>query len=123
MSPQSSRFLARPQDAYWVQTIRLGPGYYHFIASIRAEEVAENSSGANLSIVEDGIISPRLRGTADWTTVGFYLKVSQAATEFPWLAALVGLPARTPAACFAEELKPSQYQCRRPTQTIYTVLI
>jgi len=65
----------QPNDAYWAQTVHLGPGWYHFTANVRAEGIPQNSSGANISILEDGITSPHLRGTTDWQTLGFYLKV------------------------------------------------
>jgi hypothetical protein len=71
----------KPNDAYWAQSIRLEPGWYHFTADIRTEEVGMNATGANLSILEDGIISPALNGTRGWTRIGFYLKVGQGAGD------------------------------------------
>ena len=41
---------------------------------MRSEDVTSDNTGANLSVIEDGIISDQLHGTTDWTTVGFYLK-------------------------------------------------
>ncbi len=65
---------SKPNDARWSQKVHLGPGWYHFTAEMRAEDVPSTSVGANLSIVEDGMISEQLHGTTDWQTVGFYLK-------------------------------------------------
>jgi hypothetical protein len=81
---------AKPNDAYWVQTVHLKPGWYHFTASIRAESVPDRAVGANLSIVEDGIISRQLRGTTDWQTVGFYLKAGAHGADVPLACRLGG---------------------------------
>ncbi len=71
-----------PNDARWVQRVHLGPGWYHFTAQLRAEQVSNaGGAGANLSIVEDGIISQQLYGTTGWQTVGFYLKVGESGAE------------------------------------------
>jgi len=68
----------KPNDARWVQSLHLASGWYHFTAEIRTENVPKGITGANLSIVEDGIISADLHGTNDWQTVGFYLKIGAA---------------------------------------------
>ncbi len=65
----------KPNDARWVQALNLSPGWYHFSADLRAQNVGTNATGASLSIMEDGITSPDLKGTTDWKRVGFYLKV------------------------------------------------
>lgn len=62
-------------DARWMQSMSLGPGIYYFSAEIRTEDVAQQNSGANISVMEDGIMSPEVKGTTGWTRVGFYLKV------------------------------------------------
>ncbi len=62
-------------DARWMQSLNLGPGWYYFSAKVRTEGVGPNATGASLSILEDGIMSPDLRGTNDWRELGFYLKV------------------------------------------------
>ncbi|HUO05303.1 MAG TPA: hypothetical protein VMU16_08915 [Candidatus Binataceae bacterium] len=65
-----------PDDSEWYQKLHLGPGWYHFTASVRAENVPQGTGGANISVLEDGIVSLNLYGTTDWQEVGFYLKVS-----------------------------------------------
>ncbi len=70
----------KPNDADWKQTIYLGPGWYHFTASLRAENVPQNSAGLYLAS-EGSIVSPALHGTTGWETVGLYLKIG-----------LIGLP-------------------------------
>jgi hypothetical protein len=68
-------------DARWIQKLHLGPGWYHFTASMRAEGVPSDNTGGNLSIIEDGMISDQVHGNTDWTPVGFYLKVGAAGAD------------------------------------------
>jgi len=65
----------KANDARWAQSLNLSGGWYHFSAELRAENVAKDNTGASLSVMEDGITSPDLKGTTDWQKVGFYLKV------------------------------------------------
>jgi dolichyl-phosphate-mannose-protein mannosyltransferase len=67
----------RPDDARWMQSLSLKPGWYYASAEIRTENVAANQTGATISIMEDGVSSPDIRGTVAWQQVGFYLKVGQ----------------------------------------------
>jgi hypothetical protein len=70
-SPQSN-------DAFWAQALHLEPGWYHFAASIRSENVPQGPSGVALSLVDmGGIGSTELHGTTDWQNVGFYVKVGE----------------------------------------------
>ncbi len=62
-------------DARWQQTIALAPGWYHFTAEIRTENVPTSHVGATISVMEDGIMSRDIHGTTEWTPVGFYLRV------------------------------------------------
>jgi hypothetical protein len=80
-SPELEISSTEPNDAYWGQTVHLSPGWYHFTASLRAEGIPPGNVGANLSVLEDGIISPQLQGTTDWETVGFYLKAGAAGAD------------------------------------------
>jgi len=66
---------AQPNDARWIQSLSLGPGWYYFSAEVRAENVGSDAAGANVSLDEDGINSPDLHGTTGWQRLGFYLKV------------------------------------------------
>ncbi len=62
-------------DARWLQTLSLGPGWYYVGAEARAEDVPLNAAGAYVSLDEDSINSPDLHGAADWRRLGLYLKV------------------------------------------------
>jgi hypothetical protein len=79
----------KPNDARWVQSLNLGSGWYHFSADLRAQNVGTSATGASLSIMEDGITSPDLKGTTDWKQVGFYLKVGPKGADLE-LACRVG---------------------------------
>jgi len=48
---------------------------------MRAEEVPRDHTGANLSLLEDGIISQVLYGSTRWQAVGFDLKIAPVATD------------------------------------------
>ncbi len=67
----------QPNDARWVQSLSLGPGWYYVSVEARTEQVPSNEAGATISLDEDGVNSPDLRGTADWQRLGFYLKVGK----------------------------------------------
>jgi hypothetical protein len=67
----------KPNDARWVQSLSLTSGWYYLSAEIRTENVGREKTGADISLLEDGIVSPDLRGTSNWTRVGFYLKVGR----------------------------------------------
>ena len=62
-------------DGRWMQPLSLGPGWYQLSADIRTENVGTKEDGASISIMEDGIMSPEIRGTAGWQHVSLYLKV------------------------------------------------
>jgi hypothetical protein len=64
-------------DARWVQGLSLGPGWYHISAEARTRDVLPFFTGASISVLEDGIISEDLRGSSDWTPLGFYLRVGR----------------------------------------------
>jgi hypothetical protein len=78
-SPRSEAELIvnnlQANDARWLQTLSLGPGWYYIGAEARTEDVPSNAAGASVSLDEDGINSPDLHGTGDWQRLGFYLKV------------------------------------------------
>lgn len=67
----------KPDDARWMESLSLTPGWYYFSAEIRTENVASQNTGATISVMEDGIVSQDLKGTTNWTRVGFYLKVGK----------------------------------------------
>jgi dolichyl-phosphate-mannose-protein mannosyltransferase len=70
----------KPNDARWVQTLTLPAGWYYFSAEVRTEKVGGNI-GANISVTEDGIISPDVRADSGWRKVGFWLKVGRHGAE------------------------------------------
>jgi dolichyl-phosphate-mannose-protein mannosyltransferase len=66
----------QPNDARWMQSLTLQPGWYQLSVDIRTEDVGDKESGATISVMEDGIMSPDIHGTADWQRVNLYLKVA-----------------------------------------------
>jgi hypothetical protein len=62
-------------DARWLQSVSLNPGWYYFSAEARTEKILPYFTGATISVLEDGIMSADLKGTNTWTRVGFYLRV------------------------------------------------
>jgi hypothetical protein len=58
-----------------MQPLSLGPGWYELSADIRTENVGTKEDGASISVMEDGIMSPEIRGTTGWQRVSLYLKV------------------------------------------------
>jgi len=65
----------QPDDARWMQTMALGPGWYHISVDARAANVPTDKTGVNISLLEDGIMSPDLRGTTGWQRIGFFLRI------------------------------------------------
>jgi len=65
----------RDNDARWTQTLSLSKGWYHISVWARSENVLKYFTGANISVLEDGIVSADLRGTQPWQQLGLYLKV------------------------------------------------
>jgi dolichyl-phosphate-mannose-protein mannosyltransferase len=66
----------KPDDGRWMQPLILKPGWYHCSVQLRTENVGAAATGASISLMEDGIMSSEVRGTADWQRVGFYVRVS-----------------------------------------------
>ena len=95
----------QPNDAHWSQTVHLKPGWYHFTTSIRAEGVPSTNAGANLSAIEDGIISVPLVGTTDWQTAGFYLRVGKGGAEIALACRLGGFSSPNAGKAFCRDLK------------------
>jgi hypothetical protein len=68
-------FTHHDNDARWVQSIILGPGWYYISADVSTHKVLPFFVGADISILEDGIMSEDLKGDNAWKRLGFYLKV------------------------------------------------
>src|SRR5258708_10478428 len=58
-----------------MQPLSLGPGWYRLSGDNSTENVGTKENGASISIMEDGIMSPEIRGTAGWQHVSLFLKV------------------------------------------------
>ncbi len=67
----------QPNDARWMQTLNLGPGWYHFTVDIRTADVPADRIGATLSVMPGDIMSTDVRHTSGWTPVGLYLLVGK----------------------------------------------
>ncbi|MGH7879144.1 MAG: hypothetical protein ACREQD_06560, partial [Candidatus Binataceae bacterium] len=68
-------FIHHDNDARWLQPVSLGPGWYHITVEVKTAKVLAFFTGANVSILEDGISSADLRGDHDWTLLGLFLKI------------------------------------------------
>lgn len=68
-------FSRHDNDARWVQQVSLVPGWYYISAEVRTVGVLPTFTGANVSVLEDGIVSGNLRGDNDWHRLGLYLRV------------------------------------------------
>ncbi|HYA34503.1 MAG TPA: hypothetical protein VEF03_02735 [Candidatus Binataceae bacterium] len=68
-------------DARWVQTVHLDPGWYHIHAEARSENVGAGPglAGAAIGILEFGTRFDQIKGDSDWTELGFYLNVAEPA--------------------------------------------
>jgi hypothetical protein len=64
-------------DARWMQSLSLTPGWYYMSVDIRTEGVGDANTGATISVMEDGIMSPEIKGTTNWTRVGLYMRVGK----------------------------------------------
>ncbi len=62
-------------DARWVQSVSLTPGWYYFSVEARTEKILPYFYGASISVLEDTIMSATLKHTTAWTKLGFYLHV------------------------------------------------
>lgn len=62
-------------DARWVQTLPLGPGWYYVSVEARTEKILPFFYGASISVLDDTIMSADLKRTNDWTKLGFYLRI------------------------------------------------
>jgi len=62
-------------DGRWMQPVTVAPGWYELSVDVRTENVGAKETGATISVMEDGIMSPDVRGTTDWQRVKLYLKV------------------------------------------------
>ncbi|HYL57589.1 MAG TPA: hypothetical protein VEU51_01870 [Candidatus Acidoferrales bacterium] len=67
----------QPNDGRWMQPVSLRAGWYKFSVEVRTENVGGKESGATISVMEDGVMSPEVHGTTDWQQVAMYLEVGE----------------------------------------------
>jgi len=65
----------QPADSRWTQELHLKPGWYHFTASVRTENIGEVDTGANISIMDTWFLSRNVTGSGFWEPIGFYLLI------------------------------------------------
>jgi hypothetical protein len=68
-------FTHHDNDARWLQPISLSPGWYHISAEVKTQKALTFFTGANVSILEDGISSADVKGDHDWARIGLFLKI------------------------------------------------
>jgi hypothetical protein len=68
-------FSHRDNDARWQQPLSLAPGWYYISADARTDGVQNFVTGANVSVLDGGIMSEDLKGDTDWHRLGLYLKI------------------------------------------------
>ncbi|MGH8011489.1 MAG: hypothetical protein ACREQ4_03170 [Candidatus Binataceae bacterium] len=68
-------------DARWVQSLSLRPGWYYLSVEARSKEVFGVKTGVNISVLEDGIVSNTLLGTSEWQRVALYLEVGKGGAD------------------------------------------
>jgi hypothetical protein len=107
----------KPSDSHWIQNLHLGAGWYHFSASVRAEGVGKVNCGANLCLLEDGIISPALNGTTDWQTVGFYLRIGESGADVRLACRLGGYSSPNTGKAFCRDIRGVRIPAEPPPDT------
>jgi hypothetical protein len=68
-------------DARWVQSISLPAGWYYISTEARGTNIRGVRIGANISLLEDGIVSNTFLGSSGWRRLGFYLKVGKGGAD------------------------------------------
>ncbi len=64
-------------DGRWMQSLSLTPGWYEMSVEVRTEKVGDTETGATISVMEDGIMSADIHGTAGWQRLSLYMKVGE----------------------------------------------
>jgi hypothetical protein len=67
----------KENDARWLQSMSLTEGWYFISGEIKTENVGNDKIGANISVMDDSIMSAELKGTTDWTHVNLYFRVGK----------------------------------------------
>jgi len=72
----------KPNDARWVQTVRVTPSKSYWVSGwIRTENAGGDGIGAHITIMDRPYSSGDIRGTHDWQRVGFWVKAGPAETS------------------------------------------
>jgi hypothetical protein len=98
----------RPNDARWMQSMTLAPGWYHFSVEARTQNVGALAAGAAISVLEDGITSPQLKGTMPWQRIGFYLKVGRRGADIELALRLGGFSSTNTGSAFFRDVRMEQ---------------
>lgn len=68
-------FSRGENDARWVQQLSLKAGWYYISAEVKVQNVPSFKVGANVSVLEDSIMSASITGSHHWQRIGLYLKI------------------------------------------------
>lgn len=104
----------KPNDARWVQSMTLPGGWYHFTVEARAQDVKERGAGVSISLLEDGISSPQLKGTTGWRKIGFYLKVGKRGADIELALRLGGFSATNTGHAFFRDVQMKRLEKAPP---------
>ncbi len=99
---------AKPNDARWMQSLNLDPGWYYLSAQVRTEGVGDKATGASVSIMEDGAMSHDVRGTTPWREIGFYLKIGSRGGDIEIACRLGGYASLNTGRAFFRDVKVVQ---------------
>jgi hypothetical protein len=104
--PPSIEVLShKDNDARWSQPVSLSVGWYYISVEARTEGAQTFTTGANISILEDGIASHDIRGTGDWTKLGFFLEVGARGADVEVCLRLGGFGRLTRGAAFFRDAR------------------
>ena len=69
--------------ARWVQSLHLNPGWYYVGAQVETIDVGMEpaKAGAMVGLTGIGVVPNDLKGSHDWQTVSFYLKVGEGGAD------------------------------------------
>ena len=67
----------KENDARWLQSLSLSEGWYFISGEIKTENVGNDKIGANISVMDDSVMSAEIKGTTDWTHVNLYFRVGK----------------------------------------------
>ncbi|MEY4949120.1 MAG: hypothetical protein RL698_1331 [Pseudomonadota bacterium] len=71
----------RPNDASWVQRVRVAPSTWYLVSGwVRAEGVGEQGAGARLGILRSFRESEQMHDTTDWRHLSFWVQTDESET-------------------------------------------